>query len=112
MWVGYDDQCRSCGEPGDIEDAGTVDEKWFVVGVRGYRFHQPGESAPSTWVHIAREAPDHVPDQPARDIPDIGMTIAAQKACVELCIRRLRRCAETIRRVHRRGRAGTGGRRC
>jgi len=78
------------------------EERWFVVGVRGCRFHQPGRSAPAAWTRTANVVPSHVPDQPAREIPKVNLTIGAQLACVQMWIERMRR-ARADRQARRKG---------
>lgn len=63
-------------------------QTWYVIDCGdGYRFHQYKVSAA-----VAAKAvpiPPHDPTQPQREIPDVGLTIEAQKACVELAVERL-----------------------
>jgi hypothetical protein len=84
------DWCHECeSESGEAEEFEEVTE-WYVVCCRdGIRFHQPGESASAEIRAAARPTDAHDPNQPQREIPNVGLTIEAQHRCVELAIERL-----------------------
>lgn len=63
-------------------------ETWYVVAVGGHRFHQP--SVAVDLVAMATPEEPHDPTQPAREIPKVGLTIQAQRQCVELAIAKLK----------------------
>ena len=69
----------------------TETERWFIVDCRGYRWHMPEDEASSEVIAAARPIEPHRVEQPVREIPKIGLTIAAQRRCVELAIERLAR---------------------
>lgn len=84
-WFGGD-WCYEC----QYETGEPVPETWYVIDCgNGYRFHQPEESVSEDVAELAVTIPPHDPTQPQREIPKIGLTIEAQKACVRLAIERL-----------------------
>jgi len=64
-------------------------QAWYLIDCGGrYRFHQPkvtGEVAA-----LAKPTEPHDPTQPQREIPDIDLTIEAQKTCVRMATERLK----------------------
>ena len=66
-----------------------MNQVWYLVEVRGYRFHRPGGTKTLEAVAVPAHDGGHLPDQPAREIPDVGLTIEAQRRCVEMTIERL-----------------------
>lgn len=91
-WFG-DDYCHGCDDyTGDVDVPTTEIETWYIVDCgSGYRFHQPDVAADLRERAIPIEP--HDPQQPQREIPKIGLTIAAQKACVEMATACLGRMA-------------------
>lgn len=80
--------CYRCDD--DTGEAVWDPQTWYVIDCgSGYRFHQPEESVSEEVAELAVRIPPHDPTQLQRDIPKIGLTIEAQKACVRLAIERL-----------------------
>lgn len=79
--------CFCCGE---FDDDGYPQESkrtWFIVECHGFRFHRP--TLPDDLAARAVEVEPHDPTQPQREIPKIGLTIAAQTRCIEMMAERL-----------------------
>lgn len=90
-WHGGPGQkCRKCGTEGILTPFPA--ETWYMVECCGYRFHQPPRTATDA-IRLAAvpTTESHDPYQEAREIPDVGLTIEAQFACVELAIERIER---------------------
>jgi hypothetical protein len=83
-WFG-DSWCYACQD-----DTGeSIPETWYVIDCGpGFRFHQPDVS--EAVAARAVEIEPHDPQQPQREIPKVGLTIAAQKACVDMATARLK----------------------
>jgi hypothetical protein len=58
-----------------------------LIEIEAYRFHQP--DVPGDVAAIATAIPPHNPDQPEREVPDIGWSLAIQIEFVELAVARL-----------------------
>ncbi|HQP39535.1 MAG TPA: hypothetical protein PLI95_30335 [Polyangiaceae bacterium] len=81
-----DPECFGCGC--DAEPDMEV-EDWYLVDCGGhYRFHQP--QVPEQVAALATEIESHDPTQPQREIPEIDLTIEAQKTCVRIATERLK----------------------
>lgn len=85
-WWGWDGDCYGCGMEGAPI---TAAECWFIVEAGGFRFHQPEDTIPKDVEALAQPTEPHDPNQEAREIPNVGLTIAAQHRCIELAIERL-----------------------
>lgn len=84
-WFGHA-WCYEC----DDASGEPVPETWYVIDCgSGFRFHQPEESVSEDVAELAVKIKPHSPTQPQREIPKVGLTIEAQKACVRLAIERL-----------------------
>ncbi len=80
--------CYRCDD--DTGEAVWDPQTWYVIDCgNGYRFHQPEESVSDDVADLAVKIEPHDPTQPQREIPKVGLTIEAQKACVRLAIERL-----------------------
>ncbi len=78
--------CRGC-DCYDNEVEGELQQnidRWYVIACLGYRFHQPRIALDLQVQAISCEP--HDPNQPQREIPICGLTIEAQRRCVELAI--------------------------
>ena len=83
-WVG-DSWCHAC-----CDDTGEHDsDTWYIVECQGHRFHQPPSEATAAMRSIAQPGEPHDPTQPARETPDVGLTIEAQYAVVRMMRDRL-----------------------
>lgn len=74
--------CYRCDTEADLIDDGRYTSSWYIVEALGYRFHQPDESATDKMREVAEPCEPHDPTQPQREIPDVGLTIEAQRRCV------------------------------
>jgi hypothetical protein len=82
-WAGTNNECYCCG------DYGHTDGKiWYIIKCGEYSFHTPQVSKIIN--EKATEIEPHDPTQPQKEILKIGLTIAAQKACVKLLVERFR----------------------
>jgi hypothetical protein len=80
-------RCYACDEDSGVALEST--RTWYIIDCgNGYRFHQPQASA-AVAAKAAQVRP-HDPTQPQREIPKIGLTIQAQRRCVEMATSRLR----------------------
>lgn len=75
--------CHRCGGTACVvDDDGLSVEPWYVVQIGTYRFHQPSTSASPKLREVAVPCEPHDPTQPRREIPNVGLTIEAQRQCV------------------------------
>lgn len=66
----------------------TYTETWHVVECEGYRFHVPPWTTPGTlYEQLAKPIASHDPSQPAREVPEIGLTAAQALRLVRDAIR-------------------------
>lgn len=87
-WYGRgNDECFGCGGSGEPMNGGP--ETWVIVDCRGFRFHQPPSEVTAAMLAAATPVEPHDPTQPQREIPDVGLTVAAQVACVQMAAARL-----------------------
>jgi len=85
-WWGSSAKCRRCGGEGSPK---IETKKWYLVDCGGhYRFHQP--QVPDEVAALATPMEPHDPTQPQREIPEIDLTIEAQKTCVRIATERLK----------------------
>jgi len=84
-WVG-DSYCYECED--DTGEATVETVRWFVVDCGGgYRFHSP--SLPEDLARLANSIEPHDPNQPLREIPDLGLTEEAMRATITAATHRL-----------------------
>lgn len=78
--------CYRCDGDGDYSPDGPDGQRWYIVEAGGYRWHQPDGTIPDDLAATAEPTEAHDPTQDRREIPDVGLTIAAQHACIEMAI--------------------------
>lgn len=75
--------CYRCDTEADVLYG--LASRWYIVETQlGYRFHQPDWAVTALMAEKAEPCEPHDPTQPQREIPDVGLTIAAQRRCVEM----------------------------
>jgi hypothetical protein len=66
-----------------------IDQEWYLINCGDFSFHQPEQYVPEDLKFIAKNIKPHDPNQLQKEIPNVGLTIEAQKECVKLAIERL-----------------------
>jgi hypothetical protein len=88
-WEGIQASCP-CGRAGTKGEAlSFFHVRWFLVSIGEYRWHVPESSATAAMKQRSRKCEAHPSYQPPREIPRVGLTLAAQCKCIELAIARL-----------------------